>query len=258
MTTSRALRRAAPMLLALALGGCQQLGLGRAAQPATGVPTTVAELRQAVAAQPEDAQLLARLADQAEREGNAAEAASALDRLITLQGPSGRRLVRLGAARLRTGEYPLAAAAFAAARQQAPSDVVAASGHALALDLMGDAAGAREAHARAVQLAPNDLTIRGNHALSLVLAGRAQEAVALLAPVERDRAAPRRARHNLALALAAAGDQPRVVRVLRIDMGAGDAERLASDFRAWAESLPALTHAQAAAALFTAGLPGAR
>jgi tetratricopeptide (TPR) repeat protein len=242
------------LLLGAVLAGCQNVPR----LPFMPGSAALTSARNAATAQPEDPEALARLADAAERAGTPSEAAAALDRLIELQSPTAPRLMRLGSARLRNGDYQAAANAFAAARQLAPSDAVAASGHGIALDLLGDGPGALEAHGRAVALNPNDLTLRGNQALSLIIARRAGEAVQLLSPVERDRASPRRVRHTLALALAAGGDQNRLVRLLRIEAGAGDAERQASEFRAYAEALAGMSHADAAAAMFRAGLPGGR
>jgi Flp pilus assembly protein TadD len=248
---------ASVLLAALLLGGCarlQNFSFRRA--PASGTaavstaPPDMATLRSAVAATPNNAIAQARLADAAETAGLHAEAAAALVRVVALDGTTPERMVRLGGLRLRAGERAAAEEAFVSARAQSPRHAPALAGLALAYDLGGDRARAQDAYRQALAIAPGDWTIRGNQALSLLLAGRSRDAERALAAAERDAATPRRARHNLALVLAARGEHARVVRLLRLDMGPGEAEALALEFRGFADWLAAAPPGDAGAALF--------
>ena len=70
------------------------------------------------------------------------------------------------------------------------------------------------------------------------MSGRNRDAVQLLARVETDVAAPRRARHNYAMALLADNQRMRAVRLLRLDMAAVEAEQLANEFAASIAAMP--------------------
>jgi len=156
------------------------------------------------------------------------------------------------AARLRGGDAAGASAGFARAVAARPAEAAPLAGLALSRDLLGDRAGALAAHRQAVALAPHDVELLGNHALSLVLDGRADEAVRPLERFEQQPAAPRRARHNLALALAASGDETRAARLLRQEMSSSRALQMAREFTAFAGSLRSLPPADAAATLIAA------
>jgi hypothetical protein len=80
------------------------------------------------------------------------------------------------------------------------------------------------------------------------MSGRAQQAAQLLRDAETDPATPRRARHNLALAFAASGEEARAVRLLRLEMGPVEAETLTTEMRAFAGWLARTGPTRAAAA----------
>jgi Flp pilus assembly protein TadD len=156
-------------------------------------------------------------------------------------------------ARLRSGDAAGASAEFGRAVAARPADAGAMGGLAVARDLLGDRAGALAAHREAQALAPEDAELLGNHALSLLIDQRAADAVRLLERFEQNPRAPRAARHNLALAAAAAGQEDRAVRLLREEMSPADALRLTREFTAFAAALRALPPAEAAAALLGLG-----
>ena len=64
-----------------------------------------------------------------------------------------------------------------------------------------------------------------NLALSMALSGQATEAVRLLKPLASDPGAPRRLRHDLAAALAMAGDKQEAAKILSADMTPEQTER---------------------------------
>ncbi|MCU0946275.1 MAG: hypothetical protein MUF65_13030 [Rubritepida sp.] len=164
-----------------------------------------------------------------------------------------------GMARLRSGDAAGASAEFGRAVASRPADAGAMGGLAVARDLLGDRAGALAAHRQAQALAPEDAELLGNHALSLLIDQRAADAVRLLERFEQNPRAPRAARHNLALAAAAAGQEDRAVRLLRQEMSPAEALRLTREFAAFATALRALPPAEAAAALLGLGpVAGAR
>lgn len=205
----------------------------------------LAVLRQAAREAPRDAALLGRLARAAEQAGQPAEALAALDQLGTLEGGGEaqeleRDLTR-GRLALQAGQSARAATAYEAALRRQPGRVEALTGLGVALDLRPDAAAAEPWHRAALAAAPGDWGVRSNAGLSRLLAGRAGEAVTLLAPAEQDRAAPRRARHNLALALVADGQQARATALLRQEMPEEEAARLSgafARFATWLASQP--------------------
>jgi Flp pilus assembly protein TadD len=236
----------------LAVAGCARLPNPLAARPqaaAVPAPQPIDALRAAAQASPQDRFAQARLADAAEAAGFHAEASAALQRVIDIDGSTPERLVRLGTMHLRAGNLAAGEAAFAGARALAPRHAGAAAGLALTFDMAGDTARAQEAYRQARTVAPNDWTIRSNQAVSLLLAKRLPEAERTLAPAEREADAPQRARHNLALILAARGEHARVVRLLRRDAAGTDAEALALEFRSFAEWLATASEAEASALL---------
>ena len=244
----------------LLLGGCarQPDGTGSTlpsflnTRPAGAVPPaqSVDGLRAAAVARPDDAFAQARYADAAERAGQFAAAATALTRVITLDGATPERAGRLGGLHLRARNLPAAESAFLDSRNLSPRYATAHAGLALTYELGGDRARAQEAWRQAVAMAPNDWTIRGNQALSLVLAGRAAEAERSLGAVERQTNVPQRARHNMALVLQVRGQHERTVRLLRMEMGPTEAEGLAQEFAIFAEWLSTASPGEATLALF--------
>lgn len=217
--------------------------------PAVPAPRPLDQLRAAAQASPGDRIAQTRLADAAEATGLHAEASAALQRVIDLDGSTPERLVRLGTMHLRAGNLAAAEAAFTSARGIAPRHAGAHAGLALTFDMLGDTARAQDAYRQARTAAPNDWTIRSNQAVSLLLAKRLPEAERTLAPAEREADAPQRARHNLALILAARGEHARVVRLLRRDAAGTDAEALALEFKSFAEWLATAPEAEASALL---------
>ena len=208
---------------------------------------TVAVLQEAAAQQPRDGALQERLSVVAERAGAYDEALQAARSVIALQGPSLPRLLVLGRLELQHGQAAAAAEAYQQASVLAPGDAMALGGLGLARDMAGDHAAAQAAYRSALVRAPQDWSIRSNLALSLVLSQQPHDAVASLAEAEYAPGVPRRARHNLALALAASGRRDRVLRVLRLDMGPAEAAAMAQELAAVGDQINASAVPQALA-----------
>nr|WP_241671483.1 hypothetical protein [Dankookia rubra] len=202
-----------------------------------GGAASVEVLREAVQRAPQDGALREKLALAAERAGRDGEAAQALGEAIALLGPTPSRLLALGRLELRAGNAAAAAAAFADANARAPGNPAVLGSLGLAQDLSGDPARAQDAYRAALLLAPRDWGIRANYAMSLLLTGQAGTAAEMLAEAEYAPDAPRRARHNLALALAATARPDRAVRLLRLDMGPAEAAAMGQELTAIAGRL---------------------
>jgi len=206
--------------------------LGSAAGGPTGapVPGALEALREAAKQRPDDIAVHEQLALAAERAGLFPEAAAARRQAVAAGGRNAPSLVALGRAELRAGAGEAAVAAYAEAVSLAPGSIEAQSGLGLAADMAGDPARAQAAHRAALSLAPGDWGLLGNLALSQLMAGDAAGSVTTLARAETDVKAPRRARHNLGLALGAAGERTRLLRLLGVDMGRAAAEAEAPEF----------------------------
>jgi len=240
----RGMRFAAPLLLSLVAacaapqqpstlsGDARARLLTAAAGGPTGqpLPGALQALRAAAAQRPDDIATQEQLALAAERAGLFAEAAAARRRAITAGARNATSLVALGRAELRAGNAAEAATAFEEAAGLAPGSVEARSGIGLARDMLGDPLGAQASHRAALSLAPNDWGLLGNLALSQLMAGDATASAVTLRRAETDAAAPRRARHNLGLALGAMGERQRLLRLLGVDMGRAEAEAEAPEF----------------------------
>jgi Flp pilus assembly protein TadD len=246
--------RVVPLLaLGLLLAGCVPTahapGLTPATQsrlldPGSGAPTEqasdVAELellRTVARDSPDDAAAQERLAAALERARLYPEALTAVNRAVALGGAPAQRLQLQGRIALEAGELATAAAAYRAALAAGPPSVGALSGLGITQDLMHRHAEAQALYDQALRLSPSDWGVRSNLAMSLMMSGKPEAATEALANAGIDPTAPRRARHDLALALVAAGRRDQAIRVLQTDMPAADATALADEFAAFARWL---------------------
>ena len=255
-------RRAAPLLglaAALLLGACQATGgegLAAAGGSAPGLSlqarlrlaeatdaeqggtaATYAVLSEAAAASPNDIALQERLAGLAEQNQRWDEAAAALRRVVA-RAPTQERLVRLGRIELRLGA-PSAVDTWRRAVASGGRSVEALTGLGLAYDLANDHAAAQRSYRDALAIEPGNWTAAANLGMSLMLSRQPAAAIEALAAAERDASAPPRARHNLAIALAMAGQEARMLRVLRSEPGRTpqQADALAGEVREFARWL---------------------
>jgi Flp pilus assembly protein TadD len=265
-------RRAAsliPLLAALLLGACQTTGGDAPASGGTtptlslqarlrlaeatdaqqgGSAATYAVLSEAAAAAPNDIALQERLAGLAEQNERWDEAAAALRRVVA-RAPTQERLVRLGRIELRLGT-PAAVDTWRRAVATGSRSVEALTGLGLAHDLANDHAAAQRSYREALAIEPGNWTATANLGMSLLLSRQPAAAIEALAAAERDASAPPRARHNLAIALAMAGQEARMLRVLRAEPGRTpqQADALAGEVREFARWLATREPAAAVAA----------
>jgi Flp pilus assembly protein TadD len=192
-----------------------------------------AVLREAAQRSPRDAATQERLAAAAERSNQPTEALMAMRAAVAAQ-PTFPRLLALGRLELRTGDPAEAVNAYSRAVSEQPRSIEALSGLGLGYDILRQHGDAQTVYLRGLAIAPGDWALRSNLGLSQLMSGQRAAAIGTLGEAEFDPTAPRRARHNLALALAADGQHARVVRLLRTDMGPTEAETLAQQFRGFA------------------------
>lgn len=212
-----------------------RLRLAEAMDRASGGGAATLMVLQAEAARaPNDPAAWERLGAHLDGLGQLPESADALRRALALKGPTPRLLIALGRVELRQGNAEAALQVFSEARRLDAASAEAEGGLALALDLLGRHEEAQAAYLRALRLAPGHWTHRSNLAMSYLMSGDPVRAAEAVAEAERNPAAPRPARHNLALALAALGEQQRVVRLLSTEMGHAEATAMAEQMRAFA------------------------
>lgn len=270
--TARACPLGSVVLTTVLLAGCavqqpqQNAALSLAArlrlaeameQAAPGSQATLELLRAETVRSPNNPDVWERFAIRLEEAGRFTEAAEAMRRAIALRGPSAAGLIAVGRLELRLGNGSAAADAFEQALRYAPASAEAFGGLGLARDLESRHEDAQAAYQRALALAPGNWAYRSNLALSYLMTDQPLRAAETLAEAEWQPTAPRTARHNLALALAALGQRTRVVALLSTEMGPDDARRLADSmtaFAAWlSETNPARSLPRAEAV--PAGLP---
>lgn len=196
-----------------------------------GGAATLTVLQAETARAPNDPAAWERLGAHLEGLGRSQESSEALRRALTLRGPTPRLLIALGRVELRQGHAEQALQAFTEARRLDPASAEAEGGLGLALDLAGRHREAQAAYLRALRLAPGHWTHRANLAMSYLMSGDPARAVDAVVEAEWNPAAPRPARHNLGVALAALGEQQRVVRLLGTEMSHAEATVMAEQMR---------------------------
>lgn len=209
----------------------------------------LATLRAAVRARPNDVVARTALAEGLQAAGALPEALVEIDRALAIGPATPERLRLQGRLALRQRDPAKAEAAYRAANIAEPGRIDTLTGYGVALGLLGRFTEAQVPLRAALDQRPTDWVLRGNLAFALVNANEATSAVAVLVEAETDSSAPRSARHNLGLALVAAGQQDRAERVLRLDMGRVEAVELANAFARYVEGIrqrPAVPGAGAA------------
>jgi Flp pilus assembly protein TadD len=249
-TTTASAIRWIPAAVALFLSACAsqpagpnlplltQRALAEAAASGQNVsPDALANLRQAAQDAPDDATAQERYGLAAEKAHMYSEALAALDRANRTGGVTESRLNDQGRIALEAGNVPAAVRIYTAALKQNPNNVNALSGLGVAEDLQHHHVAAQTHYHEALGQAPGDWGVRSNLALSLLMSDKPSDAVAALAGAANDPTAPRRARHDLALALVAAGRRDQALAILRQDMPEAEASDLISQFVAFARWL---------------------
>jgi Flp pilus assembly protein TadD len=152
------------------------------------------------------------------------EAASSYSKAIAVDPASTDALLGLGRLRLQTDPTE-AQRLFLSVLAREPRNLIALNDLGIAYDLQGSHASAQDAYRRALGVNSTMRSTEVNLALSLALSGQAKQAVELLRPLAADPAASRRLRHDLAAALAMAGDKEAATHVLSADLTSDQIER---------------------------------
>lgn len=171
---------------------------------------------------PNNVDALIKQADALNALGRADAAGEAYRRILSKEASPTReqaRMARLGVGRadLAAGRAAAAEATYRALVATAPNEAAGHSGLGIALDLQGRHKEAQAEHRLALAQDASDAT-RANLGLSLAMGGSAQEAVEMLRPLAADPSASPRLRHNLAFAMALAGDRGGAARTLAPDL----------------------------------------
>jgi Flp pilus assembly protein TadD len=146
-------------------------------------------------------------------------------------------LTGLAGARDAAGDSKDAERAWREALARAPADRRVRIGLAISLDLQERHAEAQALYRSVLAQSPDDPAARADLGLSLALSGHAAEAVPMLREAaeggfdEDDTGAATRARHNLAVGLAIAGDESGADAVLREDLPPGKAASVLASLR---------------------------
>lgn len=161
--------------------------------------------------------------------GRSDEAGISYARVLALDPGSVPAGIGLGRLHLKT-DPAQAQLLFLDVLQQEPRNAAALNNLGIAYDLQGNHAGAQGAYRLALAADPSMRAAEVNLALSLALSGQASTAVQMLMPIAADPNASPRLRHDLAAALAMAGDKAAAARILSADL---TPEQMASALRAY-------------------------
>lgn len=145
---------------------------------------------------------------------------AALDRV----GNDPEALRGLAKAYLRTGRPELAGAPLGVAYNDTPDDPKLLQIIGVADDLAGQQKEAQARYRRGLELLPGDPALTVNLALSLAATGDYPQGVALLRPIALAPTAGPRERQTLALVYGLAGDRPAAEKIARLDLDAASVQ----------------------------------
>ncbi len=172
--------------------------------------------------------------------GRPGDAAQSFAAAVALQATSREALTGLAAARAAQGNAVDAEHAWRRALALAPGDARVQAGLAIALDLQERHVEAQALYRELLAQAPDDAAVRSDLGLSLALSGHVAEALPLLRQAAlggfggAGSALSARARHNLAVGLVLAGDEPAARDVLAQDLPAASVTAAMAGLRQFA------------------------
>ncbi|OYV33790.1 MAG: hypothetical protein B7Z81_10905 [Acidocella sp. 20-61-6] len=143
--------------------------------------------------------------------------AEAVYRAAIAHGAKAAAQIGLGRCLLKT-DPAAAAASFAQAVADDPTDAAALDDLGIARDLQGDFAGAVDPYRRALQADPGDVSAEVNLGLSLALSGNGPAALQYLGPLAVGHGATPKIREDYAAALVADGRDQEAQQVLGVDL----------------------------------------
>lgn len=149
--------------------------------------------------------------------GRAGESMASYRLALTLQ--PGNSDAQIGLGRLLLADDPgQAEALFLKVTLDERRNAVALNDLGIAEDLQGRHQQAQEAYGRALAAQPDMAAAQVNMGLSLAVSGNPQRAITILRPLADGGSSSARVRHDLAVALALAGDDEEAAHVLSVDM----------------------------------------
>ncbi len=172
--------------------------------------------------------------------GRPADAAQSFSAALAGQPSSMDALIGLAGARAATGEAAEAESAWRRALARAPDDARVQTGLAISLDLQAKHQEAQALYHAVLARAPDDVIASADLGLSLALSGHAAEGLPLLQRAAQGgfdgehAGATVRARHNLAVGLVMAGDEPGARRLLNQDLAPSDVNAALTGLRQFA------------------------
>lgn len=145
----------------------------------------------------------------------------------------------IGLGRLLLSTDPAGAEAmFLQALHNEPRNTTALNDLGVARDLQGNHTGAQEVYRQALGIKPEDSAAQVNLALSMAMSGSGDEAVQMLKPLATNPGASRRLRHDLAAALAMAGDRAAAEHILSADLSPEEVRQALAAYAAARSSNP--------------------
>ncbi len=245
--------RAAVLCLVLAVGACgggDHVDLARdpgaldlrladatlaAGSPGTALRILDDDLRR----NPHDVPALLRRGHAQAALGRPADAAQSFASALAIRPRSLEALTGLARARAADGDPVGAEAAWRQAAAIAPGDKAIGTGLAIALDLQARHVEAQALYRAVLARNPDDAIARCDLGLSLALSGHAAEGLPLLRGAAQGGmgggpANATRARHDWAVGLVLAGDEPQARRVLSQDLSPADVDSAMAGLRRFA------------------------
>jgi Flp pilus assembly protein TadD len=240
METKHGIAAAACILASLACSGCDtvsQLGWGprddsepvglRLADDtlSAGAPDAALHVADGLLEKnPHNVDVLVRRGRALQALGRPAEAAQVFAEAQKLRPERVDVLIGLAEARAASGDAANAETLWRSLLKRAPSNIEAAAGLAVSLDLQGKHDAAQAVYRSALAQAPDTPALRSDLGLSLALSGHTTEALPFLQQGAEGEtgAEAARARHDVAVGMALAGDEAGARTVLEQDLNQGE------------------------------------
>ncbi len=204
------------------------LRLARASRGANDFASAINLYRQALQADPQNAQIQLELAETLVDAGSYDDAIYAFNQIPANSPVHAEALLGLMHVELALNE-PVKAVSYAdAAMAAAPQNPKVLVGRGVALDMAGRHAEAQQSYRSVIAADPHDVAARNDLALSLALTGNFREAIEIMEPIALSSNATPRSRQNLALIYGLSGDDAHATELSRLDL---DANTTASNIR---------------------------
>lgn len=197
------------------------LRLARASHAAGDFASAVNLYRNALAADPKNAQIQLELGETLVDAGSYDDANYAFNQIDAKSPLHTYALLGLMRVELILNESEKAVAYADAALAAAPQDPKVLIGRGVALDTVGRHAEAQQSYRSVIAADAHNIAARNDLALSLALTGNFREAIDIMEPIALSSNATPRSRQNLALIYGLAGDDVHATQLSRLDLDEG-------------------------------------